>query len=158
MYDIEEQAAECGGWGRVGSRHPALDMMPGAKGPSLPGEEANVGLVRWDEDSDNLVSGDYSTARGPVLRSEKQEVTKVRFKAGKGADKHHHPEEQTFYVLEGRLRVTVGDDEPYEVGPNEGSFHPSNVPHQVVAVEDTVLISFKNVVDPTGYEATGKLQ
>jgi quercetin dioxygenase-like cupin family protein len=59
--------------------------------------------------------------------------------------------------LEGRLRVTLGDGEPYEVGPHEGSFHPSNMPHKVEALEDTVAISFKNVVDPTGYEATGKL-
>lgn len=116
-----------------------------------------MGLVRWDQHGDNLVSGGYSTARGPVLRSEKQEVTKVFFKAGEGATQHSHPEEQTFYVLEGRLRVTIGDEEPYEVGPNEGSFHPSNAPHAVEALEDTVAISFKNVVDPTGYEPTGRL-
>ena len=71
-----------------------------------------MGLVKWDQDSDNLVSDGYSTARGPVLRSEKQEVTKVTFKAGEGAERHSHPEEQTFYLLEGRLRVTLGDDEP----------------------------------------------
>jgi quercetin dioxygenase-like cupin family protein len=117
-----------------------------------------VGLVRWDQDEDNLVSGGYSTARGPVLRSERQEVTKVRFKKREGAHEHSHPEEQTFYVLEGRLRVTLGAEEPYEVGPHEGSFHPSNVRHKVEALEDTVAISFKNIVDPSGYEPTGALK
>lgn len=117
-----------------------------------------MGKVTWDDNADNVVSGGYSTARGPVLRSEKQEVTKVFFKAGEGAHKHHHPEEQTFYILSGRLRVTLGDDEPYEVGPDEGSFHPSNVPHKVEALEDTYAVSFKNVVDPTGYEPTGALK
>lgn len=117
-----------------------------------------MGLVRWEADEDNLVSGDYSTARGPVLRSEKQEVSKVRFAKGEGAHQHSHPEEQTFYVLEGRLQVTLGEDEPYEVGPHEGSFHPSNMPHRVEALEDTVAISFKNIVDPTGYEPTGRLR
>ena len=117
-----------------------------------------MGLVRWDQDTDNVVSDGYSSARGPVLRSEKQEVTKVTFKAGEGAERHSHPEEQTFYLLEGRLLVTLGDDEPYEVGPHEGSFHPSNVPHKVEALEDTTAISFKNLVDPSGYQPTGKLQ
>ena len=117
-----------------------------------------MGLVKWDEDADHLVSGGYSTARGPVLRSQKQEVTKVRFSKGEGAHEHKHPEEQTFYVLEGRLRVTLAGEEPYEVGPHEGSFHPSNVPHRVEALEDTVAISFKNIVDPTGYKPTGQLQ
>jgi hypothetical protein len=32
------------------------------------------------------------------------------------------------------------------------------VPHQVEALEDTYAISFKNVVDPTGYEPTGALK
>lgn len=116
-----------------------------------------MGLIRFDQDQDNLISGSYSQARGPVLRSEKQEVTKVYFKKGEGAHEHKHPEEQTFYVLKGRLRVHLGDEEPYEVGPGEGSFHPSNVPHRVEALEDTEAISFKNVVDPTGYKATGQL-
>jgi quercetin dioxygenase-like cupin family protein len=83
-------------------------------------------------------------------------VTKVFFAKGEGAQQHSHPEEQTLYILEGRLRVRLGD-EAYEVGPDQGSFHPGNVPHQVEALEDTVAISFKNVVDPTGYDATGRL-
>lgn len=116
-----------------------------------------MGLVKFDRDEDNLVAGHYSQAKGPVLRSEKQEVTKVFFDKGEGAKEHHHPEEQTFYVVEGRLRVTLGGAKPYEVGPGEGSFHPSNVPHFVEALEDSVVISFKNVVDPTGYQATGEL-
>lgn len=116
-----------------------------------------MGLVKFDADRDNLVSSSYSQARGPVLRSERQEVTRVVFAAGEGAHAHAHPEEQTFYVVTGRLRIWLGDAEPYEVGPDEASFHPSNVPHRVQALEDTVAISFKNVVDPTGYAATGKL-
>lgn len=148
------------GMGGPGAPDEPADPRQGSEAGALRssmGWEASVGLVRWDQDTDNVVSGGYSTARGPVLRSDKQEVTKVTFKAGEGATKHSHPEEQTFYVLEGRLRVTLGDDRPYEVGPHEGSFHPSNVPHAVEALEDTVAISFKNVVDPTGYEPTGRL-
>lgn len=116
-----------------------------------------MGHVTFDKDRDNSVASHYSQARGPVLRSDRQEVTRVEFAAGHGAKTHHHPEEQTFYIVRGRLRVWLGDDEPYEVGPDEASFHPSNVPHRVEALEDTLTISFKNVVDPTGYQATGQL-
>lgn len=116
-----------------------------------------MGHVKFDANQDNLVADHYSQARGPVLRSDKQEVTRVFFGKGKGAKTHHHPEEQTFYVVSGRLRVWLGDNEPYDVAPDEASFHPSNVPHRVEALEDTVTISFKNVVDPTGYQQTGKL-
>ncbi|MQA06438.1 MAG: cupin domain-containing protein [Streptosporangiales bacterium] len=115
-----------------------------------------MGHVKFDN-LDNVVAGHYSKAKGPVLRSDKQEVTRVTFAKGEGAAMHHHPEEQTFYIVKGKLRVWLGDDEPYDVGPDEASFHPSNVPHGVEALEDTLAISFKNVVDPTGYAPTGSL-
>ena len=109
---------------------------------------------------DYVLNPHYSSARGPVMRSDKQEIAVVTFPEGTGADAHRHPEEQTFYLLSGRLRVTLGegdDAETYEVAPGEGSFHPSNVLHRVEALEDTRAVSFKNVVDPTQYAETGRL-
>ncbi|GAA3750174.1 cupin domain-containing protein [Salinactinospora qingdaonensis] len=108
-----------------------------------------------EKDAGNMVASHYSTGQGQVLRSDKIEITKIRFQKGHGAATHHHPEEQVFYILEGCLEVTV-DGETYEVHPGEGSFHPSNAPHSVMAKEDTVALSFKNLVDPN-YEATGNL-
>lgn len=115
-----------------------------------------MGHVTFDRDEDNVVSGQYSAGRGPVLRSEKMEVTKIAFPKGKGAELHRHPEEQVMYVLSGRLQVTC-DGERYEVGPGEATFNPANSDHGVSALEDTVALSFKNLVDPTGYEKTGDL-
>ena len=111
--------------------------------------------VTFDADPENLVSGSYSTGTGPVLRSEHMEVTKISFVRDKGAHSHSHPEEQVMYVLSGRLRVTCGD-ETYEIGPGEATFNPCDVPHQVMALEDTTALSFKNQVAPI-YEATGRL-
>ena len=115
-----------------------------------------MGKISFDRDGDNAVTPQYSEARGPVLRSERIEVTKAMFDAGKGAKTHAHAEEQVFYIVKGRLRVTCGG-ETYEVGPGQGSFHPSNAEHTVQALEDTVAISFKNLVDPI-YEPTGELR
>jgi quercetin dioxygenase-like cupin family protein len=53
------------------------------------------------------------------------------------------------------MRMTCGG-ETYEIGPGEVSYHPSNMLHSALAVEDTVAISFKNVVAPF-YEATKTL-
>jgi quercetin dioxygenase-like cupin family protein len=111
--------------------------------------------ITFDTDLDNEVSSSYSDARGPVLRSERIEVTQTFFGVGKGAKTHAHPEEQVFVIMKGRLRVTCAG-ETYEIGPGEGSFHPSNAEHSVEALEDTVAISFKNLVDPI-YGKTGEL-
>lgn len=115
-----------------------------------------MGLIVFDEhDEDRLVAEQYSTGRGPVLRSDVMELTKISFKAGRGADLHQHPEEQVLYVLEGVLEVTVGDED-YEVHPGQASFHPSDVPHRAMAKEDVVALSFKPLVAPN-YEKSGEL-
>ena len=44
-----------------------------------------MGKISFDRDDDNLVTPQYSEARGPVLRSEKVEVTKAMFAKDKGA-------------------------------------------------------------------------
>jgi quercetin dioxygenase-like cupin family protein len=111
--------------------------------------------VKFEGHEDNLVTEQYSTGTGPVLRSEKMEVTKISFQQGKGAHTHQHPEEQVMYVLSGKLRVTCGD-ETYDVNPGEATFNPSNVPHSVEAIEDVTALSFKNQVAPI-YEPTGSL-
>lgn len=115
-----------------------------------------MGLVSFDDHDDNLVTRQYSQGKGPVLRSERCEIARVFFARGTGAEFHHHPEEQTFYCLKGRLECTVGD-EAYVIEPGEASFHPSNIRHKVHALEDTLLISFKVREAEQIYEATGRL-
>lgn len=114
-----------------------------------------MGLVKFDRDEDNVVSGEYSQGKGPVLRSKHIEVTKISFPKGQGAQLHRHPEEQVMYVLSGRLKVTL-EGEQYEVGPGEATFNPGNAKHGVEALEDTVALSFKNLTAPE-YEKTGDL-
>ena len=101
--------------------------------------------IRLDTDKDHLVTPTHSDARGPVVRGKSIEIMHMNWKAGESARPHQHPEEQAIYVVSGRMRMTVGD-EIYEVGPGELSYHPSNVLHGALALEDTVAVSFKNIV------------
>ena len=119
-----------------------------------------MGLVNLDRDQGNLVTAQYSAGRGPVLRSENCELVKARFSAGSGAELHRHPEEQIVYCLEGRLEAVIGEGEEAErfvIEPGEASFHPSNVPHGVVALVDSVVLSFKIRESDQIYRATGGL-
>ena len=111
--------------------------------------------ITLDTDKDHLVTPKHSDARGPVVRGKSIEVMQMNWRKGDSARPHQHPEEQAIYVVSGRMRMTVGG-ETYEVGPGEVSYHPSNVLHGAFAVEDTVAISFKNIVAP-GYPATKTL-
>jgi len=56
--------------------------------------------------------------------------------------KHAHVHEQITYVLEGWLRLTVGDDgaETYDLRPGDVIHLPSNVPHGAEALDETRVI------------------
>ena len=111
--------------------------------------------ILLDTDKDHLVTPTHSDARGPMVRGHSIEVMQMNWRAGDSARPHQHAEEQAFYVVRGRMRMTVGG-ETYEIGPGEVSFHPSNAMHEALAVEDPVAISFKNIVAPF-YPATKTL-
>lgn len=107
------------------------------------------------------IGEEYATSRGVVLRSDKTEISRVTFEMGGGAQPHSHPEEQCLLVEEGRLQVTLGegeDAEIYVVGPGQGSFHPADTTIIIHALEDTRIVSFKNLSGGSAYGATGRLQ
>jgi len=111
--------------------------------------------ISLDTDKDHLVTPTHSDARGSVVRGKSIEIMQMNWKKGESARPHQHAEEQVIFVVSGRMRMTVGA-ETYEIGPGEVSYHPSNVLHHALAVEDTVAISFKNIVAPF-YAATKEL-
>ncbi|MGH8185119.1 MAG: cupin domain-containing protein [Steroidobacteraceae bacterium] len=72
-------------------------------------------------------------------------VAHVYLKAGCVVPKHHHVNEQVTYVLEGALRLWVGDKvdsqddaDSVVVATGEVLVIPSNVPHRALALEDTL--------------------
>ena len=57
---------------------------------------------------------------------------------------HTHPHEQTGYLVSGRFLFELGD-EKRELGPGDCWLVPSNVPHNVTALEDSV---FNDIISP----------
>jgi len=56
--------------------------------------------------------------------------------------KHSHENEQITWVLEGRMRLILGEDEDQvvELGPGDVLHIPAHVPHSAEALEDTLDI------------------
>jgi unsaturated pyranuronate lyase len=56
--------------------------------------------------------------------------------------KHSHENEQITWILEGRLRLRLGErgEQVVELGPGDVLHIPPNVPHEALALEDTVDI------------------
>jgi len=65
---------------------------------------------------------------------------------------HSHPQDETFYVLEGKVAVWVGDEEEPAGTCEEGAaiFVPGGVPHSFLVLSDTARMLFLST--PAGIE------
>ena len=52
---------------------------------------------------------------------------------------HSHPYEQTGYLIQGKLRLSIGDD-IREAGPGDSWCIPSGVSHRAEILEDSVAL------------------
>ena len=88
----------------------------------LPREELNPLLGR------RLITGDEMM------------IAHVYLRKGCIVPKHEHANEQLTYVLEGRLRFVLGEDEDetVDVGAGEVLHIPGHLPHGAEALEDTL--------------------
>ena len=74
-----------------------------------------------------------------LLNTETMTIGRILLAAGAVVPSHHHVHEQVANVLEGSLRFVVGDEERV-VSAGESLFIPSEVPHSVEALDDSVVL------------------
>ena len=108
-------------------------------------------LIHLDAIDAEYVTPKYSSAFGELVLGERIEVGRLRFEANEGAVEHAHPQEQVMIVISGRLQVEL-EGVAGELGPGEGFHAPPNVPHKVTALEDTVVLSCKDVIGGIGHK------
>ncbi len=106
-------------------------------------------FYRFEQLPQETISPDYSTAAGGTVTGEVIEVGKYAMAKGTGADPHHHPNEQIIYVLRGKLRAWVGQDERI-LEPGDVVHIPPDVVHEIRAVESSEFLSSKNLVGGKG--------
>jgi quercetin dioxygenase-like cupin family protein len=96
-----------------------------------------VRFFRWDDMPKERVT-DMLDRR--LVTGERMMLAHVYLKKGCVVPKHSHENEQLTYILEGALRFRIGEDGAQEivVAAGEVLHIPSNVPHEALALEDTL--------------------
>lgn len=107
---------------------------------------ATVPLFRWDEIALEKVTEMISRK---VVRGERETLAQVYLKRGTLVPLHAHDDEQMTYVLQGALQSLVGGEE-VRVEEGEVLLVPAGVPHQVVALDDTFVLSIFSVAGASG--------
>src|SRR5438445_4026767 len=93
-----------------------------------------VSFFRWDSMKKERVS-DMLERR--LITGDRMMLAHVYLKKGCIVPKHSHENEQLTYILEGALKLWIGDDgaEEATVSPGAGVLIPSNVPPKAEALE-----------------------
>ena len=86
-------------------------------------------------------------ARKTLAYSESMMVCEVRLSKGAVLPSHHHIHEQSSNIISGSVRYTVGDEE-HIVGAGDSVMIAADVPHAVVALEDTLVIDVFSPLRP----------
>jgi quercetin dioxygenase-like cupin family protein len=66
-------------------------------------------------------------------------LTEFKLEGGKTLPVHAHPQEQTGYLVSGRIVLTI-DGRPHEMRPGDSWSIPGNVEHGARILEDSVAI------------------
>ena len=74
-----------------------------------------------------------------LVYGEKTLMTEFLLKEGSTLPLHAHPQEQTGYLVKGRIRLAIGKEE-YEAQPGDSWCIPSGVEHGAEIIEDSVAI------------------
>ena len=92
---------------------------------------------RWAELPKEPLKEDLSRR---LISTERMMLAQVFLDKGCIVPQHSHENEQLTYILEGKLRFFLGEDESevVDVGPGEVLHLPSWLPHKAEALEDTL--------------------
>ena len=85
--------------------------------------------------------------RKTLSYSDSMMVCEVRLQKGAVLPSHHHVHEQSSNIISGSVRYTVGEEE-HIVGAGDSVMIGPDVPHAVVALEDTLVIDVFSPVRP----------
>ena len=96
-------------------------------------------IIRWDEL--DRTRWDEDGAEAQIVAGENMQLIRAVYDPGSTYEIHSHPHEQFSLLLSGRMRLTVGD-ETREIGPGDGWYAASNVPHggEILGNEPAVFI------------------
>jgi len=77
--------------------------------------------------------------RKTLVYGEKTLMTEFILEKGKILPSHSHPQEQTGYLVSGKILLTIGKQR-YEVNPGDSWVIPGNMEHWAEIAEDSVAI------------------
>ena len=99
--------------------------------------DSGVRFFRWDDMPKETVTSEISRR---LITGDRMMLAHVYLAKDSIVPRHSHENEQITWIVEGALRFWIGEDGAEEIIVRAGEvLHiPSNVPHEALALEDTL--------------------
>jgi quercetin dioxygenase-like cupin family protein len=88
---------------------------------------------------DGFVPAVPGITRKTLVHGEKTLLAEFHLAQGSQLPLHSHPNEQTGYLVSGRMRLIV-DEEAWEIEPGDSWCIPAGVPHRAEILADSVAV------------------
>ena len=85
----------------------------------------------------------------PLITGEEMTFLEIHYTPGVGAPLHVHTHESLAYVVKGKVKMTVGNEE-FILGPGDVCRHPKGVPHGVEGIEESIVVEIKSPAPELG--------
>ena len=82
-----------------------------------------------------------------LFTGEQMNLLEISYPPGAGAPLHVHQHETLCYVVEGKVKVTVGDEE-FVLSAGDVCRHPQGVLHGIEGVEQAKVLEIKSPAQP----------
>ena len=79
----------------------------------------------------------------PLLMGEHLTFLEIQYAKGSGAPLHVHTHESVVYVVSGKLKTTISDNE-FILEPGDACLHPAGISHTVEALEDSIMVELNS--------------
>jgi len=108
------------------------------QGPATGTQQPDIVKTSWQSLKEERLTDQLSRQ---VLFGEKATLARLTLRSGAGIARHYHMNEEYSWVLSGALEYRL-DDRTVVVRAGEILVVPSNVPHAIVALEDSTCVDF----------------
>jgi len=125
---------------------------PGPSGNNL--KPMNDLVYRWDSIQPDTP---VPLLHRRLIKGEQILLAMIRLEKGCTVALHHHHSEQVAYVISGRVRWGLGEPgtperREFEMGGGEVLHLPSNLPHQIEALEESQILDMLSPPGPMGVD------
>lgn len=95
--------------------------------------------VYFQGSHNGYISSSEGVARKTTVFGSNSLMIEVKLEKSKGLAPHQHPQEQTGYIISGKLMFTI-DGEKYEMQAGDSYCIPADVEHGVEALENSFVV------------------